>query len=326
MSLCLRAGLLLAIVAAAFGQQKGFVVVQKLSGTVGFYDAAGKHIADAKVGQHPHEMALTPDGKTLYVSDNGVVWMTEDANGENTISVVDIASRKRTAVIDLGMYRRPHGITVDPKTGHVLVTTEKPNALLVVDPVNRKVLKAIDVKGVAPHMVMLSADSKWAFTSDSNSGDLSAIELASGEVKLIRAGKRPQGQAFSPDHKTLYVTIADEMAIGIFDTAKLAFVGRVSTGKTPVRVAVTPDGKMLVYALQEANAVGFADVATRKEIGQVNAGGPTMSMSLSADGKTAYTGIQEQDKVVAISVAERKVISTFSTPKGAGPDPVLPLH
>jgi DNA-binding beta-propeller fold protein YncE len=316
---------LMAFAAGAFAQQSRFVVVQKLSGTVGFYDSAGKHLGDAKVGQHPHEMALSPDGKTLYVSDNGVVWMTENADGENTISVVDVASRKRTAVIDLGTYRRPHGITVDPKTGHILVTTEKPNALLIVDPGTRKVLQAINVKGTAPHMVMLSADSQWAFTSDSNSGDISAIRLDSGEVTLVHAGKRPQGQAFSPDHKTLYVTLADEMSIGIFDLSKMAFTGRVSTGKTPVRVAVTPDGKTLIYALQEANAVGFADVATQKETGQVDAGGPTMSMSLSRDGKTAYTGIQEQDKVVAISVAGRKVIKTFSTPKGAGPDPVITL-
>jgi DNA-binding beta-propeller fold protein YncE len=192
----------------------------------------------------------------------------------------------------------------------VPVTTERPNALLVVDPGARKVLNAIDVKGTAPHMVMLSADSEWAFTSDSNSGDLSAIRLATGEVKLIRAGKRPQGQAFSPDRKTLYVTIADETSIRIFDIAKMAFIGRVTTGKTPVRVSVTPDGRTLVYALQEANAVGFAD-----EIRQVDVGGPPMSISLSPDGKTAYTGIQEQDKVVAISVPGRKVFHSFQTPK-----------
>jgi DNA-binding beta-propeller fold protein YncE len=90
-------------------------------------------------------------------------------------------------------------------------------------------------------------------------------------------------------------------------------------------VAVTPDGKTRVYALQQAHAVGFADVATRKEIGEADAGGPTMSISLSPDGKTAYTGIQEQDRVVAVSVASREAIRSFSTPKGAGPDPVIPL-
>jgi YVTN family beta-propeller protein len=313
-------------VAATCAQQTQFIVVQKLSGTVGFYDSAGKHIADVKVGSHPHEMALSPDGRTLYVSDNGVVWMTDTGDGENTVSVIDVASRRRTSVIDLGTYRRPHGITVDARSGHVLVTTEKPNALLVIDPDTWRILRSYDVKGAAPHMVMLSPDSEWAFTSDSNSGDLSAVHLSTGEVNLIPAGKRPQGQAFSPDRRTLYVTIADEKAIAIFDVAKRRFTGRVTTGKTPVRVAVTPDGKTLIYALQELNAVGFADVASRREIAEVPAGGPTMSMSLSPDGKLAYTGVQEQDKVVVISVPDRKVVMSFETPKGAGPDPVLALH
>jgi YVTN family beta-propeller protein len=320
------AALTLLCAGAAVADETQFLVVQKLSGTVGFYDAAGKHLADVSVGTHPHEMALSPDGKTLYVSDNGVVWMTDTGDGENTVSVIDVSSRRRTAVIDLGTYRRPHGIVVDPRSGHVLVTTEKPSALLVIDPNTRRVLRGYDVKGAAPHMVMLSPDSEWAFTSDSNSGDLSAIRLSTGEVKLIAAGKRPQGQAFSPDRKTLYVTIADEKAVAIFDVAKMRFTGRVATGRTPVRVAVTPDGKTLVYALQEVNAVGFADVASRREIAEVPAGGPTMSMSLSPDGSLAYTGVQEQDRVVVISVADRRVVKSFPTPKGAGPDPVLALH
>lgn len=320
-----RAAVLLAAATHLQAQQAQFIVGQKLTGTIGFYDGAGKRLGEAKVGLHPHEIALSPDARTLYASDNGVVWMTDPGGGENTVSVVDVASRARKSVIDLGSYRRPHGVTVDPKTGHILVTTEKPSALLVIDPAGHAILKAFDVKGKAPHMVILSADSRWAFTSDSDSGDLSAIDLVAGEVRLIRAGKRPQGQALSPDRKTLYVTIADEKAIAIFDIAKMAFTGRVETGRTPVRVAVTPDGATLVYALQEANAVGFADVASQREIAQVAAGGPTMSISLSPDGKRAYTGIQEQDRFLEISVADRKVLRSIATPKGAGPDPVLPL-
>ncbi len=303
-----------------------FAAVQKLSGTVGFYDAAGKHLGDAKVGLHPHEAALSSDGKTLYASDNGVVWMTETGDGENTVSIVDIATRKRTGVIDLGSFHRPHGITVDPKSGNLLVTTEHPNALLLVDPKAKKVLRSWDVKGAAPHMVVLSASGEWAFTSDSNSGELSVVNVKTGVVRVIAAGKRPQGQAFSPDGKTLFVTIADEAAIAIFDLATMAFTGRVPTGKTPVRVAVTPDGKTLVYALQEANSVGFADLATRRQVAEVPCGGPTMSMSLSRDGKLAYTGIQEQDRLVEISVTDHKVTRSFAAPKGSGPDPVIVLR
>src|ERR1019366_2629842 len=84
----------------AFGQTAAFVIGEKLAGSIGFYDAQFHRIGGAKVGTHPHEIALTPDKKTLYVADNGVMWMTETGSGDNTVSVVDMASMKRTATIN----------------------------------------------------------------------------------------------------------------------------------------------------------------------------------------------------------------------------------
>jgi DNA-binding beta-propeller fold protein YncE len=59
-----------------------------------------------------------------YVTDNGVVWMTDKGDGHNTISVIDVASRSKAGVIDLGPYRRPHGMAILPKTGQILTTIE----------------------------------------------------------------------------------------------------------------------------------------------------------------------------------------------------------
>ena len=323
----IRIGLCLAVfatMAMAAGAQ--FVIGEKLSGSVGFYDASGARVADVKVGRHPHEMALSPDRKTLYVSDNGVVWMTEDGNGDNTVSIIDMASQRKTGVIDLGAYRRPHGITVDRATGHVFVTTERPSALLELDPVARRVVRAFDVRGKAPHIVVLGPHSTFAYTSDDNSGTISAIRLATGEVKLIPAGKRPQGQALSPDGRTIFITLEDDNTIALLDTAKNEIVGRIATGRSPNRVAVTPDGKTLVYSMQLAGAVGFADVASRKQIAEVPVGGQTMSIALSPDARFAYTGIQEHDMIAVVSVPDRKLVRTFHTVKGTGPDATIPLR
>jgi YVTN family beta-propeller protein len=302
-----------------------FVVGEKLSGSVGFYDASGVRQADVKVGRHPHEMAISPDRRTVYVSDNGVVWMTEEGAGDNTVSIIDIASHRRTGVIDLGQYRRPHGITVDRRTGHIFVTTERPSALVEVDPVARKVVRAYDVKGKAPHIVVLGPGSEFAYTSNDNSGTISAIRLATGDVKVIPAGKRPQGQALSPDGKFVYITLEDDNAIAILDTGKNEIVGRITTGRSPNRVAVTPDGKTLVYSMQLAGAVGFAEVATRRQIAQVPVGGQTMSIALSPDARSAYTGIQEHDRIAVVSVRDRKLAKTFKTAPGSGPDAIIPL-
>ena len=92
-----------------------------------------------------------------------------------------------------------------------------------------------------------------------------------------------------------------------------------------MRLAVTPDGKTLLYAAQEGRSVGFIDLATKKEVQQIPLAGRPVSISLSLDGNWAYSSVQEEDKIYVLSVPERKIVRVFETPKGTGPDPVVPL-
>jgi YVTN family beta-propeller protein len=311
----------------ASGQTAAFAIGEKAAGSIGFYDSDFHRIGGAKVGTHPHEIVLTPDRKTLYVADNGVMWMTETGSGDNTVSIVDIASMKRSATVDLGDFRRPHGITYDTDSNRVYVTTEKPSKLLVLDPQTRKVIRTYDVNGRAPHIVKLDHKREWAYVSNTDTGNLSAIKLGSTEVISIPSGERPQGQAMSPDGRTIFVANSGGNSISIFDLEKKKNVGSITTsGKAPVRLVVSSDGKTLIYALQEGRTVGFADITARKELLEIPVGGRPVSMSLSLDGKLAYCSVQEEDEINIISVAERKVLRVVHTPKGMGPDPVVPLR
>jgi len=308
-------------------QTAAFVVGEKASGSIGFYDSEFHRIGDVKVGTHPHEIVLTPDRKTLYVADNGVMWMTETGPGDNTVSIVDVGSMKRTGTIDLGEFRRPHGITYDAISNRVYVTTEKPSKLLVLDPKALKVLRTYDVKGEAPHIVKLDPNREWAYVSNTNTGNFSAIKLDSGETISMPSGERPQGQAMSPDGSRIFVANSGGNSISIFDLQKKKNVGQIVTsGKAPVRLVVSNDGKTLIYALQEGRTVGFADIATRKELAEIPLNGRPVSMSLSLDGKLAYCSVQEEDEINIISVPDRKIIKVVHTPKGTGPDPVVPLR
>ncbi|MGE5489044.1 MAG: YncE family protein [bacterium] len=312
-----------ALIAAAAGPS--YVAVEKLSGHVGFFDADGKLLKQVRVGRHPHEMAFSPDGRFLYVTDNGVIWMTETGPGENTVSIVDTRAQSRTGVIDLGKYRRPHGIDVDPSTGNLLVTTELPSALLLVDPRAKKVLRVYDVQGEAPHYVKVMPDGSWAFVSNTNTGTLAAVNLRTGDVRLIPVGSRPQGAAFSPDYSRLYVCNSGESSISIIDTAAKTKIGDIPTGEGPVRIAVTADGSTLVYALQTANAAGFADTKSMRQTKQLQLPGQPVSMTLSAKQDLAFSSIQAQDKICVISMSTRELERTIMAPSGSGPDPYLPL-
>jgi YVTN family beta-propeller protein len=278
------------------------------------------------VGSHPHEIVLSPDKQTLYVADNGVVWMTETTTGENTVSVVDILTRKTVGKIELEQFYRPHGITFDAPLGRLLVTTENPSWLLSIDPLTRKVVQKYEVGGKAPHIVKVRSQAPIAFVTNTDTGTLAFINLQSGARKVISCGERPQGQALSPDGKALYVANSGGASISVFDVDRQERIATIPTAKAPVRLVVTPDGKTLIYAAQEGRSVGFLDIKTRKEIGTVALSGRPVSMSLSLDGSLAYSSIQEQDKIYVLSVPRRATVKVIDTPKGTGPDPVVPLY
>lgn len=315
----------LLVAPSAFSQKPALAVVEKIAGAVGFYTAEGKRIAGVQVGKHPHEIVLSPDKRRLYVSDNGILWMTEPGEGGNTISVIEAGSMKKAGVIDLGPYRRPHGMDLHPKTGRLVVTIGNPDGLLLIDPVNRKVLRKYDIQGADPHMVLLGRDGAWAYVSNTATDTLAAVHLESGKVKLIPTDKRPQGAALSHDGKIIYLTNSDGNSIAIIDADRKERIGAIATGKGPGRIALTPEGNTLVYNLQPGEAVGFADVNTRKQTAVIPLGGRPLSLTLSPDGRFAYAGVQDQDKVFVISVPGRKIVQVIETPKGSGPDPALPL-
>jgi YVTN family beta-propeller protein len=309
----------------AFAEEPALAVVEKIAGEVGFYSAAGTRIGGVRVGRHPHEIVFSPDKRQLYISDNGILWMTEAGEGGNTISIIDIASMKKVGVIDLGSYRRPHGMDVDPRTGRMVVTIENPDGLLLVDLNARKVLRKYDVKGADPHMVLLGADGKWAYVSNTASNTLAAVHLDTGEVKLIPTEGRPQGAALSADGKLIYLTNSDGNSISVIDAGRKERIATIPTGQGPARVAIAPGGRTLVYNLGTGESVGFADIASRKQTGTIKLTGRPLSLLMSADGGFAYAGVQDQDKVFVISVPERKIVRVITTPKGSGPDPALPL-
>lgn len=317
--------LLIAASALSFAQNFPLAIVEKKAGAVGFYSPEGKRLAGVKVGEHPHEIVLSADKSLAYVSDNGILWMQYAGEGGNTISIVDMKSRSKVGAIDLGSYRRPHGMALDAKRNRLLSTIENPDGLLLIDLNTRKVLRKYDVQGEDPHMVILSPDGEYAFVSNTSTSTLAAIHLESGKTKLIPVDKRPQGATRSHDGKLLYITCSEGNSIVIIDIGRQEVVGRIATGKGPGRVAMTPDGKTLVYNLQPGEGVGFADIATRKQTREIRLPGPPLSLTMSPDGKYVYAGVQDKDTVVAISVADQRIVRSFKTPEGAGPDPVLPL-
>jgi YVTN family beta-propeller protein len=300
------------------------LAVHKGTGELAYYSLEGKLLDAVKVGEHPHELALSPDAKFAYITDNGTMRIEQAGKGGNTVSIVDIAARKRTGTISTGKYRRPHGISVDPRTGYLAVTAEAPDRVLHIDPRDRKVIRHFDTRGRTSHMVTLApgtSGAEFAFVSNSGLESVSVVHLTSGVVKKIPAGERPEGSVLSKDGRELYVCNRESNTITIIDVARQAAIGEIKTGgKGPVRIAATPDGTMLVYALMHDGKIEFTDLSRRRPVAQTGVEGQPVSIAVSPDGKWAFAASEERDLIHVISIAGRNLVRSFATAKGAAPD------
>jgi YVTN family beta-propeller protein len=320
------AALLLTCASALFAGQQVLLVLLKGANALAYYTPEGQLLAKVPVGQHPHEMLLSRDGKFAYITDNGTMRIENPGQGGNTISVVDLAARKRVDTISTGKFRRPHGISLDPVRNYLAVTTEGPDQLILIDTDGNKVIRRFDPKGKTSHMVSFGpgkSGAEYAFVSNSGAAFLSVIQLTTGATKTIPTGDRPEGSILSPDGKELYVCNRESATISVIDTTRQAAIGEIRTGRGPVRIGVTPDGRTLVYAMMHHKRIGFADTETRRQTGFIEVDGEPISLHISADGKTATAAAEEADTVYVVSIPDQKLIRQFKTEKGAGPDPVM---
>jgi YVTN family beta-propeller protein len=314
-----------ALIASVTAADTIYLALLKGGNALAYLSPDGKVLASVPVGQHPHEMVFSKDRKYLYTADNGIMRIEHAGKGGNSLSIIEVAARKKVGDIPLGDYYRPHGIDLSPETGMLAVTTEGPDQLLLVDPVKRRVMKHFDTKGKTPHMVTFGPGGKWSYVSNSSSGNVSAINVETGETKLILTGERPEGSVLSKDGKELYVVNREADSITVIDTSKQQAIASIQTGKGPVRIALTPDGKTLVYALMHEKKVAFADPGQRKQTGYVIVPGEPISCTLSHDGKLAFVSAETSDTIYVIDLAARKITGEIKLPKDSGPDPVLDI-
>lgn len=294
------------------------LVVEKGSHSVGFYTWEGQHVKSVPVGELPHEAVLSTDGRLAYITDNGSMRFRDPAVGGTTVSIIDVEAMAPAGKIELGSWRRPHGLSLDPETGLLAVGTENPDRLLIVDPRRRTLVSDHAVAGRVPHMVLLGAGAQVAYVAHAMSGTIEILDLRTNASRLIPVGEQPQAMALSPDGRELYVACTPHIAVVDVVTAQV--VGQMLPGGN--RLALTGDGSLLVYS-SARNGIGFADPVSRTVQTHLDLPHKLYSLTLSRDESLAFASAEERDTVYVVSVGSRSILRQFSTPAGSRPDVVL---
>jgi YVTN family beta-propeller protein len=286
-----------------------------------------KVVAKVPVGEDPHEVIASTDGKTAYVSNYGF-------GAFHTLAVVDLVAQKPLPAIDLGALRGPHGLTF--VGGKTWFTAEIAKAIGRYDPATNKIDWILGTGQNRTHMIYVAPDMKRIVTTNVNSATVSIIEptplprppaALPGEPAptmdwnetVVKVGNGSEGFDVSPNEKEVWVANAKDGTVSVIDIAAKKVVDTLDVNVHGAnRLKFTPDGKHVLVASLAQGDLTILDAATRKVIKRLPVGHGAAGIVMQPDGDRAYVACTPDDDIAVIDLHTLTVTGHIDA--GHGPD------
>lgn len=284
----------------------------------------GELYAQLSTGPNPHELAISPDGHSVAISDY------QDGIG-STITLINVQTTKESAVIQLPNPTGPHGIAWMQSTNQVLVTAEALGSLLVIGIDSESIHRSIPINQQVSHMLALSADEKLAYVTNIVSGSVSIIELASGrQLKHIPTGKGAEGIAINADGSSVWVSNQEAQTISIINT-ETGSVEKIIEGLSyPVRVAIMPNDQHAVVTNLGDDTLRIFSTESYQELERINLGSGAAPTAVLPhyDGQTVFVSLTYHNEIAVIDATSWTVIDHYKvgkSPDGMALTPQTPI-
>lgn len=314
--------LLTATTGIASGQtsSSSLLVLNKEDNALAIVDpAARKVLATIPTGAGPHEVTVSDDGKWAYVSNYGT-FGPSGVPGQS-ISVIDLNTRREARRVDLGALRRPHGI--DFSHGKVYFTAELNRTIGSYDPATNRIDWLMGTGQNRTHMLFPTKDLEKIFASNVDSDSVSIFERSSDpsgwSSTVVAVGKGPEGGSLSPDEKEFWAANSHDGTVSVIDVAAKKVSQTIDVGtKHSNRLKFTPDGKLVLVSDLGSGDVVVVDVAAKKATKRIHVGKNAEGILIVPDGSVAYIAAADDNKVVIIDLKKLEVVGEI--PTGKGPD------
>jgi len=209
----------------------------------------------------PLEMAITPDGRLLYV-------VCQDSD---EVRVVEAASGKLIKAIPVGHVPRAIALSADAKA--LFITNAWSDTVSVIDTTTLAVVRTLPT-GFEPSGVIFDSRANFLYVANRLSNDISVIDFKTGqETKRLLAGRGASYLSLSPDGKFIYCTHVypnpgafrsqPQSEITVIDTGTQTVVERKPLHNVAgaFHLTTSADGKLSVVAqLRPKNLIPLAHV------------------------------------------------------------------
>jgi YVTN family beta-propeller protein len=316
------------------------LVLSKRDHTLAVVDPSTLKVSGkAPVGDDPHEVIASSDGRTAYVSNYG-------GGAFHTLAVIDLAGPKALPSIDLDPLHGPHGLTfVD---GKLWFTAEGSKVIGRFDPVSQKVDWVLGTGQNRTHMVYVSPDVQRIVTTNVSSGTVSLMALEEVHMgpppggsgggpmggppqgqhgppqgqhgpppgppgggpprkdwneTVVKVGNGSEGFDVAPDGKEVWVANAQDGTVSIIDIAKKSVVATLNADvQSANRLKFTLDGRYVLISTLGGTDLVILDAHTRKEMKRVAIGHGAAGIVMQPDGARAFVACTADDYVAVIDL------------------------
>lgn len=289
------------------------VVLNKRGDDASFIDlASGRIVATAPAGRGPHELVITGDGSTAVGTDY------EGERG--SLSVFSIPGGRRTKVIPLDPYTRPHGIDLLPGDSVAAVSVEADRAVVLVHIGRGEIVDVISTDASGSHMVAATADGWTLWTGDMGSNTVTELDRRSGtRARSLSAPAQPEAINVTPSGDRVFAGSNATGRVTVFNTADGTAETVAEGFGWPYRMFLTPDVSLLIVPDLQGEVLRFFDADSYDELGRIEFPGEgPQGLTLHEDGRHLFLSLSAADRIAVIDIATRQVVGYL--PAGSSPD------
>jgi DNA-binding beta-propeller fold protein YncE len=292
------------------------LALSKANHTLALVDPATlKVISRIAVGEDPHELVASADGRTAYVCIYGGGTLHE-------IDVIDLVAQKALPNIDTRPLFGPHDITF--VNGKVWFTAEGSKAVGRYDPAAGKLDWSMGTGQDRTHMLYVTADGKKIYTTNISSATVSILVDT-----LIQPGRnappnaRPReewtqtvvptargSEGFDVAHggRELWTAASEDGTISIIDLSAKKLATKIDAKVLGAnRVKFTPDGtQVFISSLQNGELTVF-DAKLRKEVKRLKVGKGAAGILMDPKGARAFVACSPDNYIAIIDLKTLEV-------------------
>jgi YVTN family beta-propeller protein len=286
-------------------------------------------------GDRPYGEALSPDGKTLLVSNNGQSTGHTTAQAQS-LMVVDLASQQ---VVQTILYPSPAGlfigVTFSPDGKHAYASgqavdpaTDETEFAIHVYNVDGQQLTEVDPIVLAPATssfnpagLTISPDGSKLFVADNLADSLTEVKLnpdgVTGTVlPPVQVGHNPYTVALSDSGDLAYVSNWGESTVSVLDVTRPTptLIKTIAVGTHPNAMALNAQRAELYVANADSDTISVISTTTLEVIRTIDlapfpgaeVGASPDGLAVSPDGKMLYVANSTDNDVAVIRLAKHR--------------------